>query len=431
LLSLIALTSCTEPQQRPNVVLIVIDTLRADRLGCYGHPLDPSPELDALAESGVRFEQVIAPSTWTRPAIASMLTGLHPRTLGIYDEVGDTLADRYQTLAEHFRAGGYYTVGATANPNINAYYGFAQGFDHYLDSDVVFEFMEIPAGGASMVDTAPIASRDLFGHVLRQLPPDAGHAPVFVLATLMEVHEWSRNSMDLRPFDSQFEGRYLRAVRKVSFEIGRFLKELLARDGWQDTIVVITSDHGETLVEHPAVAPPTSHGHLVYETQARVPLIVFDTADRIPGGRTVPAQTRLLDLAPTLLELAGLHVPPGLAGESRAPLASGNANAQQTIAVVETHFRESNKIAVYTPRFKYVETRDGHPGTLPSELHLVGRFDDGSGTDVSNRHPDVARELAQILRRWEHTHPGADPTRAAEPPSEAHRKQLEALGYLQ
>ena len=118
--------------ERPNIVLIIIDTLRADRLGAYGYRSPTSPEIDSLAQNGVRFERVISQSTWTRPSIASLLTSLHPRTLGLSVEEEHALNPRHQTLAEVLKDHGYWTAGATANPNTNATFNFDQGYDYYL-----------------------------------------------------------------------------------------------------------------------------------------------------------------------------------------------------------------------------------------------------------------------------------------------------------
>ena len=126
---------------KPNIVLIIIDTLRADMLGAYGFPLPTSPELDSFSREGVRFSHVVTPNTWTRPSHGALLTSLHPRTLGLYKEMGEILASRFTTLAETFREHGYFTVGATANPNINSYFNFHQGFEVYVDTSVVMAFM--------------------------------------------------------------------------------------------------------------------------------------------------------------------------------------------------------------------------------------------------------------------------------------------------
>jgi arylsulfatase A-like enzyme len=139
--------SCLIPgKPKPNIVLIIIDTLRADKLGCYGSPVEASPEIDELAREGLVFQKVITQSSWTRPSVASMLTSLYPRTLGIYKEEWDVLPDEFLTLPEILQQNGYYTVGLTANPNINRTFNFHQGFDDYSDSTVIFPWMKSEAG---------------------------------------------------------------------------------------------------------------------------------------------------------------------------------------------------------------------------------------------------------------------------------------------
>jgi arylsulfatase A-like enzyme len=120
-------------KEPPNVVLIIIDTLRQDKLSAYGFPEETSPEIDRMAEQGVRFDRVIAQSSWTRPSIGSMLTSQYPRTLGIYKEMDEVLPDDFVTIAEALKEAGYTTIGATANANINTSFNFQQGFDHYRE----------------------------------------------------------------------------------------------------------------------------------------------------------------------------------------------------------------------------------------------------------------------------------------------------------
>ena len=145
----VAVVACSPAREEPpNVVLLIVDTLRADKLGCYGFPADVSPEIDALAAQGVLFEHVVAPSSWTRPSIGALVTGRHPRSLGIFKEQNGILPDAVPTLAEVFAKAGYTTIGITANPHLNRSFNFHQGFDHYFDSDVVYSFMAPTAGTA-------------------------------------------------------------------------------------------------------------------------------------------------------------------------------------------------------------------------------------------------------------------------------------------
>ena len=183
--------------ERPNLVLIIIDTLRADRLGCYGYSGQTSPELDALAADGVRFERVIAPTSWTRPSIGALLTGHHPRTLGLYREKAEILADRFTTLAELLRDNGYTTVGMTANPHINSSYNFDQGFATYLDSHVLFPFMNPGRGREELQQvTGPLRPR-----AVRRRPGDGAgdrrQLPGYLQINIMEVHEYNRGANTL------------------------------------------------------------------------------------------------------------------------------------------------------------------------------------------------------------------------------------------
>jgi arylsulfatase A-like enzyme len=130
------------PEGPPNVVLIVLDTLRADVMGCYGFAGVTTPELDRLAARGVRFERAIASSSWTRPSVGTIVTGRYPRTLGLYKERNQIIPDRFVLLSEILRHSGYRTFGRTANPNLNTVFNFQQGFDVYIDSSVVFDWMQ-------------------------------------------------------------------------------------------------------------------------------------------------------------------------------------------------------------------------------------------------------------------------------------------------
>ncbi len=427
---------------RPNVVLIVIDTLRADFVGAWGHPAQASPELDALAAAGLRVETVVAPTTWTRPSVATIVTGQHPRSLGIYREDGDVLPVSAVTLAERLRAAGYATVGATANPNLNPYYGFDQGFDAYAGTRELFDWMPVEAVEG---DAAEAARRQRRG---RELPParvvldgllaeiDARPTgPWYVQANLMEVHEFAADSLVLPPdLESAYadaptraQRRYLRALSAVSREVDHFLRALLTRPGWADTLVVVTSDHGETLdpSEHPALAEPRWHGHLVYESQALVPLILYNPLDpELVGVHTQPMG--LVDLTPTVLDYVGLEPTPDRDGAS-----IWSAAARSSPYVVETQFRGVDKIALYEGGWRYIVNRDGHEGAPPRELQPAGGAEDGAQTSRLAAHPAAAERMAAELAAWEAQHPPTPPSAAGAPVPETIQSQLQALGYVE
>ena len=426
------------PGEGPSVCLILIDTLRADRLSCYGYPGPSSPGLDRLAAGGVRFARVVAQNTWTRPSHGSLLTSHYPRTLGLYHEDKDTLADRFTTLAEAFDAAGYTTIGVTANPNINTYYNFQQGFDHYVDSGVVFGFMPRGEGqGIRGKDTALPRAPYVFQAALEELERRRG--PYYLQLNLMEVHEYNQSPSG-QEFEREFSfeaqdphRRYAQAVRHTTDLVAEFVERLAARPGWEDALFSITSDHGEFLAgEHPSVPLPKTHGYLVYETQALVPWVLFSPRGALPRGLVVERPVRLLDLLPTLLDYAGKPLPDGIEGRSLLPLlAAPEAPFDLPEAfVVETEFREAHKLAAYAGDWKYIENLDGHPGAPARELQARG-VEDGAVSDRSADEPAVAARLERFLAEWQAAHPASPPTLSPDATPADMKRQLEALGYTE
>jgi len=420
----------------PSIVLIIIDTLRSDKLSAYGHPAPTSAALDAYSRRGVRFARVVAQSSWTRPSVASLLTSRYPREIGIYQEKAHILNDRFQTLAELLRESGYTTVGATANPNINGSFNFDQGFDHYEDSDILFHWMQKESGKASITARPIRTARELLGSVLEWTVSN-GQPPYYLQVNLMEVHQFddprSRRPEYAQLFTTARHRDYLQAVYAVSKEVDRFIRSLEERREWSNALFVVTSDHGEGLSDHPHVALSHSHGLLLYSSQLLVPLFFYTPSGDLPRGKVIDRPVRLLDLMPTLLDYAGVPLPAGVRGVSLLPLMRGEADevSLPDRFVVETQFQDADKIGVYSRDWKYIENRDGHRGTNPNALHRVGVTEDGTRTDVARQFPDVARDLAVHLERWEGEHPKAEPTLRTRDLPPLQREQLQALGYLE
>jgi arylsulfatase A-like enzyme len=421
---------------RPNVLLIIVDTLRADRLGCYGSPGNTTPEIDALAAEGVRFERVIAPASWTRPSIGALLTGQHPRTLGLYREEDEILADRFTTLAEALRDRGYATFGMTANPHINRAYNFDQGFGTYLDSHVLFPFMNPADARANYNKSTVRPARELF-EVALAAARGVTDRPVYLQINIMEVHEYNRGPRTLtgERFRSEFgaapDGEYRAAVRQASSDIGAFTARLAALPGWEDALIVITSDHGEGLGDHPGVLRGQFHGFVVYESQVRVPLILVRRGG-LPAGRVVATPVRLVDLFPTLLDHIGIAIPPGIAGRTLVPLL-GAGTADPGLPrhfVAESRFRDVNKIAVYGGDWCYIENRDGWAGVNPRELQPRGGGENGVWTDRIEQQPEIAAALRDYLAQWEASHPPAPPTLDRDALSPEEEEQLRSIGYF-
>lgn len=418
----------------PSVVLLVVDTLRADRLGALGNDPSPSPAMDAMAREGLHFTRAYAQSSWTRPSFASFLTGRAPRSTGIHREVGDALHPRFTTLAEHLQAAGYTTLGATANPNVNAVFGFAQGFDRYLDSEVVFGWMDA-APGQEVAGDKPIQSADEILGSLLDLVGDGGLGPYYLQADLMEVHEYhgladpARDLMGLS--DAERTRRYDASIAEVDAALARFVERLRAIPGQEDALVIVTSDHGEGLGDHPGVQGAVGHGFVVYASQAHVPLLMDDGPGTRIESKTVEAPVRLLDLVPTVLELCGLEVPAGLDGRSLQPLVRGEEDpaVRPRPVVVETRFRGSDKLAWFDADWRLVVNRDGHPGTAPLELFPAAATENGAANSLATTDPERAEALARRLADWERLNPPAAAWTPEGGIPEDVQKQLKGVGY--
>ena len=423
---------------RPHVVLLIVDTLRADMLGCYGRDGNPSPEIDRLAREGVRFAHAVAQCSWTRPSIGSLLTGRYPRSLGLYTEGNERLPAGALTLAELLAKGGWRTIGVTANPHLDAMFGFEQGFALWRDTSplkLAFPGMPAPPDAVRVLGGVTLpAAPGLFDWILERTA-GKGDAPWFVMADVMEVHpagapireEFWRLYAGMRPGVR----RYRQAVRQVSADIGRFVERFVHRPGFGNTLVVIASDHGHGLADHPGIRRGHLHGYLLYGTQLHVPLILWHSRGML-GSRVVERPVRNLDLVPTLLDLLGQPLPSNLDGVSLVPLLAGGDDAPglPRVFVAETRFDGANKRAAWAPGWRYYRNLDHWPGTAPEELQRAGAPEIGAETSLLAEYPRIAARLRAFLDRWEREHPEAPPTPLAEDQVDQETiERLRSIGY--
>lgn len=419
----------------PNVVVVIIDTLRADAVGAYGQAQNSSPEIDRLAEGGVRFAEAVGQSSWTRPSFASFLTSQYPRASGITQERLHALPEAFETMAEVFSGAGYVTLGITANPNVNSTFNFDQGFDEYVNAGVRYYWMQEEAlPDDRMHGEVPLmSSPQVFRRALALVEEHEGGSPVYLQINVMDPHEDHDPRMvaeDHMIFGDHPWAAYLGALHQVSAALANFMRGLHSRPGFENTLWVIMSDHGEGLDSHPGVARGGDHGFHVYESQTLVPLIFYHSLDGLPH-RAVDRPVRLLDMMPTVLELAGVEGPDTMHGTSLVPAMNGEPVELPDRFVVETQFREANAIGVYGDEWAYIEHRAPWGGTDPRELQRRGHDMDGSRTNQIEDHPRIAQELQRYLREWEREHPRQSPTHIGQQLSPVEVEQLRALGYIE
>ncbi len=294
---------------QPNLVLIVVDTLRADFTTPYGFEQDTSPELAAWTRRGVLFERVRSQSSWTKMSVASLMTSLWPRSHGIR-EAKDGLGESAVTLAELLRDAGYATYGVQTNGWLHQSFGFHQGFDRYM----------FPKGGGhprlGQPSLWPHADR-VYEEAVRLLDAHDRERPFFLYLHFMDVHEYAAPP-SFKTFGTDSRGAYLAAIRWVDDAVERVRKKLAAAGYLEDTVVVFAADHGETFGEHGV------HGHArnVLTPVVWVPLVIR-LPFRVEPPVRVATQVPNVDVAPTLLDLAGVPIPEGFEGRSLVPLMTG------------------------------------------------------------------------------------------------------------
>jgi arylsulfatase A-like enzyme len=316
--ALALLSGCEEPTpatelraslakiERPNIVLVVVDTLRADWTTPYGDARDTSPELQRWAERGIVFERARSQSSWTKVSMASLLTSLWPRSHGVRGPT-DGLGEDAQTLADVMSDAGYRTYGVQSNGWLDQSFGFHQGFERYE-----FPRASKPNDGLGKASHWPHAER-IYEEAQRLIDASPAGEPFFLYLHFMDVHEYAAPP-EFRTESGGNEANYLAAIRWVDSVVER-IRQKLEREGLADsTVMIFGSDHGETFGENRT----NGHAFNVHTPALHVPLVI-----RLPFPLEpvrVRTQVRNLDIAPTVLDLAGVPIPDGFEGESLLPL---------------------------------------------------------------------------------------------------------------
>jgi len=319
--ALSALAARNRQQRDLNLVFLLVDTLRADRLGAYGYPRSTSPHIDALASRGVLFEDVVAQSTWTKTSMASLWTATHPVKHGVL-RFDHALPDAVRMPAEILQAAGYRTVGIWRNGWVDSNFGFAQGFDTYLR----------PAPGAKRIrvhrergnpDALAGSDEDLTLAALDFLE-QFGTRRFFLYLHFMDVHQYAYGESSAF-FGTAYPDVYDRAIHWTDSLVGA-LVAALAQHGLLDrTLIVLAADHGEAFREHGV----EGHGRDLYRETTHVPLVLSFPFRLEPGVR-VSQTVSNVDIWPTLLDLLGLPALPGADGRSLLPLVLADADGGVT-----------------------------------------------------------------------------------------------------
>jgi len=459
------------PASAGDILFIVVDTLRADHLPCYGYARGKTPALDRFAQDAVRFDAAFANASWTRPSFASLLTGRYPKSHRIMSK-NDALPDELVTLPEVLRDHGYSTLGVVTNHNVAPFYNFHQGFDsyQYLEPDYVLGASDTSAKlllvqalrnqleklrersgrvepGTAYQD-APTVNRAVM-RLLDQLPtapnPPVGSSrsadhsrrpPFFAFVAYMDPHD----PYYAHPYDGTGyaraahlapkpeEAAYL--IRLYDGEItfwdehfGALLDYLKQRGLYDDLTIVVTSDHGEEFADHGGFW----HGTTLYDEVLHVPLLIKLPAQAQRGGSVHAPPVQSIDLMPSLLSWAQLSIPPAVQGQDLfSPHDSTFAEESQ-----EGNVLSSLRLLRAGETLKLIHANPGNPrGLAPVELYQVDR-DPLEQVNVAGEQPellsltrDALNAQAQAAERGH-----AAKSRVSVALDEIARERLRALGY--
>lgn len=460
----------------PNIVFVLVDALRADRLGVYNRRSTLTPTMDAIAVSGVTFDRCVAPAPWTLPAVASVFVAYYP---GVHKATSygtiasmergqrpyqSVLSDEFDTLAEVLQANGYETAGFCANKFIRARYGFAQGFDHFDTS-----FAENTVPGSKVNEAA-----------FKWLEQRTSNQPFFLYLHYMDVHGpynaapkfmdplmerveanpkkrllSSKEFRTLKPYLNQpppessdptrferlkgyreyWEARYDAGVTEAEYHIKALVRRLNELGLWDDAYVILFADHGEALCEHGL----WGHGYSQHQTDLHVPLILR-WPNVLPPGKRVRRLASLIDVMPTLLEQ--LRLPPGasLQGVSLVDHISGRLPREPLARFAEAIKAGPYQYAVFAETAKLITTHvparklpDGTTSktTVRQQLFNVAT-DPQERYDLSAERPGEVKLLTKLLEKIiqtnRNTRPGLVVSKKAVDRETVQR--LEALGYV-
>jgi arylsulfatase A-like enzyme len=432
---------------RPHVLLVSLDTTRADHVSAYGYRRPTTPRLDALLPTSVRFEAAYAPMATTLPSHATLFTSLHPRSHGVLKN-GQTLGEGAETLAGALADAGWRTSGVVSSYVLHRRFGPAQGFgdweDHFgekpckmlgknwegrdLDEafcrrgsdtrDRAIEWLE--SNGYLSADRRPEEPFFLFVHLFDAHNP---FVPPPEDAALFPVEGDAPSDLDreIAAYDGE--------IHYADARVGEILDRLSAAGILDDTLVVVFGDHGEGLMQHGWM----NHGMTIYEEAVRVPLVVR-WPGRIRGGRSIAAPVALVDLAPTLLDLLGIDgALPKRQGRSLAPALAGDAALDPLHPVfLQRRLYEveklrgvavrGTKLAVRVGTLKYLEA----PAEGTRELYDLST-DPGELVNLAASRVGDAKRLQTMLAEWLRRTPQAN----AGSVSSEDAERLRALGYVQ
>jgi len=449
---------------RPDILVLVIDTLRFDHLGANLGIEGLTPELDAVAAESILFTRGFSPGNYTKLAVPGILASLPFRV------VKTPLPDDVTTLAEHLKRAGYTTYGISANPYVTSTFGFGQGFDHFLDPASVNEFLvEGLLEAIGVAFPGPSYRTGFVTSALYYAPAtvvrrraleffDGSPEPTFVYLQTMDPHgpylpphRYLPEEFEYDDFESYYafdalkgrgllgkreyepalrnlQQRYRGEVRFTDEEVGKLVSGLRKGGRWDEMLVVVLSDHGEAFGENDWAG---HSGHNVSRTLVQVPFMIKPPRSWGIAPRVEPSAVSTYDVLPTLLSLLDLAAAETVFGRDLAPLLRGDVQAGARTVV---SFAYGAGVDIYTAMrwpWKLDIVIDRPTGERTERTLYDLRSDPGELRDVASAHLEVARELSGVLQAWREREDRVARSDASEPLDPMVREQLRKLGYVE
>jgi arylsulfatase A-like enzyme len=463
------------PPTRPNVLVYLIDTLRADHASLYGYARDTTPFLKKLGASGIVFDDCQAQATWTKASTASLMTSLYSFTHGIINDA-DTIPPGSATIAEQLRGQGYVTASIVANPFAGRTTGLQRGFDYMLEYPVVFRYRTEAADRGT--DSAALNKvvipwlerhRDepffLYAHATDPHAPYRPPAPYDAKwANPAENQDFDRRYMKLRTEREYGGGTVVNRemCSRAGMDPDRFIQQAVDRyDGeilhndhslevlvermkqlgiLGNTIVIVVSDHGEEFWDHGW----TAHGHSLYQELAHCVFLMWNPR-LLPQPRRVAEPVQLVDVMPTILDLLGMKIPQMAEGQSLIPLVRGKPFQRRT-PVMTSRFahpdaqpdgpvkeNRTDTFALVDPKWKLIY-RDKSRATGLNRVELYDRLKDRSEkNNVVASHPREVEQFVGEVGKWIDAQNKVRVVLGHGAPSQLDQQtiqQLRSLGYL-
>ncbi len=427
---------------RPNIIFISLDALRADHLSCYGYKRKTSPNIDSLAARGTLFNQAISQSTWTTASLASILTSLYPNHE--ITEAGYSLSSKEDNLIKLLKSEGYTTaLFSDAGPILNiTFSGIKDTFDVFnisqVAADKVIEsadrwlkmghqkpfFLWIHLFDTHYPYTAPrsyiseFLSDNLYPHKNVPIAPDDGIKNEHYSFGVIPRHIAENGITDTAYYIAKYDA----GIRFSDEQIGKLLQTLQNRRLKDNTLIILFSDHGESMTEHGLYF---NHSHFVYEDLIRVPLVIVFPG-KIPK-KIIEQQVQLINIAPTVMELLGIKENNYMEGRSLLLLIRGKVEQLDLYAFSETAYKPSPR-CIRTENWKLIHNRNGQP--INGAYKLFNLKDDPKELrNLIKEQPQISAFLKEQLGKWSQT--AKTSLLEINNFSKEDKEKIKSLGYIQ